>query len=173
MLLVEEKGWTVLEQLSHYYLDKPFLLSMADHVFEAGFIEQISSEIPAIGTVNVLVEPRLNQVFSIDAAVKIKLDGNKVAAIGRGLTSYDAVDTGLFAASPELFDYVEYASKRGSIELSNALSLMANAGNLFAVTPTESTFIDVNTPSDVVHAEMRRQWGQVFNKNWFGSETNL
>jgi len=58
-------------------------------------------------------------------ATKVKLDGDRITAIGKALTSYDAFDTGTFVCRPSLFDALEAACARGDSTLSAGIARLA------------------------------------------------
>ncbi|HUT79392.1 MAG TPA: hypothetical protein VM285_16965, partial [Polyangia bacterium] len=80
----------------------------------------------------------------------------RVADIGRRLENYDAVDMGLFAAGPPLFEAIGIElCALPQDDLSLPLRRIARRGALLAVALGESTWDDVDTPAGLVHAEMR------------------
>ncbi len=53
------------------------------------------------------VDRDLSRVFDIDDATKVKLAGDRVTEIGKGLERYDAVSAGLFVMAPSLVDALD------------------------------------------------------------------
>ena len=136
--------------------DGPFYIGMADHVFDEKLIRAVADKAPGEGGVSALVDPRLDDVFALDSAVKVRLEGAKIVEIGRNLKDFDAVDAGFFVARPELFDALEQAvSIERDADLSDALQLLAAQNQVQAIYAHEGHWDDVDTPSDLIHAEMR------------------
>jgi 3-dehydroquinate synthase len=150
--------------------DGPFLVAMADHVFDAPLVAHLAAETPPADGAVALVDDRLDLVFDLDDAVKVRLGGGRAAriagggrrvtAVGRRLAPFDAVDAGLFAASPALFDALaETLRAQPRADLADAVARLAAAGRLRAVraadVPGAPRWDDVDTPASLVHAEMR------------------
>ena len=105
----------------------PFLLAMSDHLFDNTIVDRlIESSDPDL--LNVAVDRKLESIFDLEDAMKIRTRGNKVIGIGKGLRDYDAIDIGLFVCSLEIFDYLERAKSdiRGSdCSLADGVRMMA------------------------------------------------
>ncbi len=134
--------------------DAPFVLAMADHVFDAPLIEQIAAaRLPPGGVVAVL-DTDLDRVFDLDDAIKVR-GAESPTAFGRALPSCDAIDCGLFLADPALFDALRAASAKGGDDLSHALHRLAREGRVRGLPAGDHGWDDVDTPAGLVHAEMR------------------
>lgn len=134
---------------------EPFFLSMADHVFDRELVELMARAETSPEGVKVLVDTRLESIRDLGEAVKVKLGGEKVAAIGRELRGFDGVDGGLFVASPALFESLQRAADlHDEAELTDALRHMVARGLVEPVVAEGGEWADVDTPADVVHAEM-------------------
>jgi len=164
---VEAPGWeaglaaTLAAAAPH--MDEPFVIAMADHVFDRGLVERVVGAAPAPGEVVALIERDVEQVYDLAAAVKVTLAdepgapgsrGDRITAIG-DLPRYDGIDAGLFAATPALFPALARAGSSGGGSLSEALTEVARAGALRAVWTDGLPWDDVDTPAAAIHAEMR------------------
>jgi 3-dehydroquinate synthase len=136
------------------HVAEPFVIAMADHVFDGRLIERLAGAAPADGEVIALVERDVEQVYDLAAAVKVALDGDRVTAIGP-LARYDGIDAGLFAATPALFPALGRAVAAGRGALADALTEVARAGGLRAAWTDGLAWDDVDTPAAAIHAEMR------------------
>jgi len=86
----------------------------------------------------------------------VRRRGDSVEEIGRGLERFDAVDMGLFAAGPALFEAIERELRSDPRDdLSLPLGRLARGGVVRAVEVREGGWDDVDTPAGLVHAEMR------------------
>jgi len=142
---------------------EPFLLAMADHVFDDELVSTMAAVDPTGAAVTALVDPNLDRVFDLDSAVKVARQGSQITDIGFSIERFDAVDAGLFAANPrELFDALEKAAARDpSADLSDALRELCAADRVPAVeVPDGARWDDVDTPAALIRAEMRlrKQW---------------
>jgi 3-dehydroquinate synthase len=132
---------------------EPFVLAMADHVFDERLVRLMVEEEPPPGGLSVLVDRRLEE-FKGDSAVTVRLDGDRVVDIGRNLRPCDAVDAGLFSATPQLFTALAGAARSGSGELYEGVKVLASAQRVRAVPLDGGRWYDVDLPADLVRAEM-------------------
>jgi 3-dehydroquinate synthase len=139
------------------FIDEPFLLSMGDHIFDHAHISSIVNSKLADGAINLLVDKRISEISNLQSAVKVKLDNKVVTRINRTLESYDAVDMGLFVATPDsIFSLIKKnIEENNSYSLFEAMGVAASLGKLNAVVAESGQWNDVDTPIDVVKAEMR------------------
>jgi len=110
--------------------DTPFALVMADHVFAPTFMHRLREATVAPNEVVVGVDRSSGEAVGVDIddAMKVQLSGDRVEALGKTLTEYDAFDVGAFVAGPALFDAVEKASSNGDSSLAAAVQVMADDG---------------------------------------------
>lgn len=158
--LVEHAGWR--DGLASSLLaarglfDGPFALAMADHVFDPGLVARMVAQAPERDGVVALVEQDSCAVYDVQAAVKLGLAGGRVTSAGRSLPAWDAVDAGLFVATPALFDALAEVVVPGrEVDLTEALDRLARRGRVRAVPTAGLAWDDVDTPPALVHAEAR------------------
>jgi 3-dehydroquinate synthase len=138
------------------FFSGPFLIAMSDHVFDEALIKLMASQEVAEGSVSALVGTNLENIFTLDTAVKVKRQADRVVEIDRNLEVFDAVDAGLFAATPEIFNVLDGIGKDDQeTDLTHGLQQLAGAGKLQAVPFDDCLWDDVDTPADLIHAEMR------------------
>ena len=135
------------------YIRDPFLLLMADHIFEPRTAQALLEEPLMRGEVILAVDPKLDLVFDLDDATKVRREGDRIVDIGKTIPEYDAFDTGMFLCSPALFDTLESAKKEGNCSLSDGMRVLGRAGNLRAFDIGEATWQDVDTPQALAYAE--------------------
>jgi choline kinase len=84
--------------------------------------------------------------LDLDDATKLKLDGDgRIVGIGKSLTDYDAVDTGIFLAGPSLFQALELSlGQGGSGSLSEGVQRLADAGSAFTDDIGDGWWVDVD-----------------------------
>ena len=152
---VEHEGWrdglasSLLAARERF--EGPFLLAMGDHVFDPPLVARAAgADVEPEGVVCV-VDPNPARVYDLEAAVKVRREGDRVGALGRDLDGYDAVDAGLFLATPALFDALE----AGGDDLSDGVHRLAEAGRARALSTGDAAWDDVDTPAALVHAELR------------------
>ncbi len=134
-----EKGNGYSLYLAKDYVDEKFILVMSDHIYEKSFIER------AVNGEGLIVDETPRYV-SIDEATKVKIKEGYVEDIGKNLKEFDAVDTGFFVLTPEIFKSAEkIISEKGKAELSEIIEKAK-----VKVTPVNGFFwTDVDTPEDI------------------------
>jgi choline kinase len=86
-------------------------------------------------------------------ATKVRLRGSRIIAIGKTLTAYDALDTGLFVCAPSLFDALEAARAQGDTTLSGGIRILAARGLMRSFDIGDAIWHDVDTIEDLHSAE--------------------
>jgi 1L-myo-inositol 1-phosphate cytidylyltransferase / CDP-L-myo-inositol myo-inositolphosphotransferase len=131
--------------------DAPFALVMADHVFASTVLRRLRATSVRAGEVVVAVDRSLGRVAGVDPAdaMKVRLSGDRVEAIGKLLPAYDAFDVGAFVCSAAVLDAVEEVAACGDTGLAAAVQLFAGRGMACAL-PLEADewWFDVDTPTD-------------------------
>jgi len=158
-LFIENRDWRKQNGVSLLavagHVGRPFLLTMSDHLFDdATVVRLLDNSDPAV--LNIAVDRKLDSIFDVDDAMKVRTRGDKVTGIGKDLRKYDAIDTGLFVCPLEIFDYLERAksdNSRDDCSLADAVRLMAGDGKVRAIDIGESWWQDVDTPQMLQHAE--------------------
>jgi choline kinase len=149
----KQNGVSVLVAARH--VTSPFLLAMGDHLFDNAIVDVlIRSSDP--GLVNIAVDRKLNSICDLDDAMKVQTRGNRIVAIGKNLRDYDAIDTGLFVCSPEIFDYLERAKSdggRNDCSLADGVRLMAVDAKVRAIDIGDARWHDIDTLRMLRYAE--------------------
>ena len=146
-------GLSVLK--ARQYLADPFLLLMADHLFEPSIAREML-EIPlAQGEIGLAVDRDIcNSLVDMGDVTRVKTEGGKINNIGKGLTDFNGFDTGIFVSTPAVFDALERcAEESGDTSLSGAVRVLAAEGRAKAVDINGHFWIDVDDPAAVRRAE--------------------
>ncbi|HYR21852.1 MAG TPA: NTP transferase domain-containing protein [Chthoniobacterales bacterium] len=134
------------------YLRSPFLLTMGDHLFDPSTVDLIIQKADP-NALNVAVDRKLNAIFDLADAMKVKTNGDRVVAIGKNLTDYDAIDTGLFVCPTEIFDYLERAKRDEDCSLADGVRAMTADGKVRAIDIGDAWWQDIDTPEMLAAAE--------------------
>jgi len=134
-------------------LNQPFLLLMSDHIFEAKTAKALLRQLLANDEVILAVDSKIDRVFDLDDATKVQRKGNYIVGIGKDLSCYDALDTGMFLCSPALFNRLESAKKNGDCSLSDGMRKLAQDWKLRAFDIGDGHWQDVDSPQALAHAE--------------------
>jgi CDP-L-myo-inositol myo-inositolphosphotransferase len=135
--------------------DRPFYLSMCDHIFDPRIGELLARHPPADGGICLAVDKDREGLFDPEDATRVSLDGGHIVEIGKTLEDWQATDTGLFVCTPGLFEGLERAAARGQHGLSDGVRELARAGRALAVDATGLAWLDVDTPEALAEAESR------------------
>ena len=133
-------------------LSTPFLLLMCDHLFDPRLLQRLIAEGTDGGLCYLLVDRRVDRVFDIEDATRVRLEGDAIVGIGKGLDVYDGVDAGIFLCRPVLFDALKEAGASGDGSLTGGIRRLVERGRMRAVDLGEGFWLDVDTPRDVRHA---------------------
>jgi choline kinase len=126
-----------------------YLLMMSDHLFDPAIVTRLIAAPPASLTLAVdrdLASPLLD----MDDATKVAMDeGGRIVGIGKMLARFDAVDTGLFRATPALAE----AIGAGGGSLSEGVQRLADKGEAATLDVTGLSWLDVDDPAALAKAE--------------------
>lgn len=130
-----------------------FALLMGDHVFEPPVLQRMLRLDAGPDESLLAIDARPVSREAADEATKVRREGSRIVAIGKELTDYDALDTGVFVFSPVLFDALERARELGDTTLSGGVRQLAALGLMRGVEIGDATWCDIDTLSDLAAAE--------------------
>ena len=85
----KQNGISVLAAANH--VEPPFLLIMSDHLFDQSILDLLlRTAIP--DQVNLAIDRKLDSIFDLTDAMKVRTCGDRIIAMGKDLPSYDAID---------------------------------------------------------------------------------
>jgi len=149
------------------FIEPNTLLTMADHLYAPAIVRRLNAlDLPddaaALG-----VDRAIKRCFDIDDATKVHTDSGLIADIGKELSTYDALDTGVFRIGPSLVDSLEQIySAQGDCSLSDGVRALARRRLFFACDVGDARWIDVDTPEALVEAEaMLRMFGDSLDRD--------
>ncbi|MDQ6624381.1 MAG: NTP transferase domain-containing protein [Verrucomicrobiota bacterium] len=130
----------------------PFFLTMGDHFFDAAIFETLLAESDC-AQVNLAVDHKIEAIFDLDDAMKVRTESGRVVAISKTLADYNAIDTGAFLCSTEIFSALRRAQRDGDCSLADGIRLLANERKVRAVDIGAAWWQDVDTPAMLARAE--------------------
>ena len=136
---------------------KPFLLTMSDHLFDDAIADHLLDSFDP-DFLNVAIDRKLDSIFDLEDAMKVRVRGERVIDIGKNLRDYNAIDIGLFVCPLEIFDYLELAKSRSGINdcsLADGVRLMAGDDKVRAIEIGNGWWQDVDTPEMLWQAEKK------------------
>jgi choline kinase len=144
--------------------NQPFLLLMSDHIFETKTAKALMQQPLAEDEVILAVDTKLDRIYDLDDATKVRCEGNHVVEIGKHLSRYNALDTGMFLCSPALFSCLESAKENGDCSLSDGMRKLAQQRKLRAFDIGGGHWQDVDSPQALEHIE------RIFDRDFCGKQ---
>ncbi|MCP4933224.1 MAG: NTP transferase domain-containing protein, partial [bacterium] len=116
----KENGFSVLK--AREYLQEPFLLLMADHLFDPAIARELMALPLSDGEIALGVDRNTRNSFvDMEDVTRVKTNGGKILKIGKDLTDFNGFDTGIFKCTPAIFSALECSVKQnGDTTLSAA-----------------------------------------------------
>ena len=156
VVFVENPDWQKQNGISVLAAAKcvapPFFLTMSDHLFDQAIIDLLFRH-AGTDQLNVAIDRKCDSIFDLDDAMKVQTSGDRVVAIGKQLTRYDSIDTGLFVCPGDFFDYLESAKHGGDCSLADGVRAMARDEKVRAIDIGDAWWQDVDTPQMLAAAE--------------------
>lgn len=134
---------------ARHAVDGSFVLAMADHLIDASLVLALTAN--ADGRCRLAVEHCDRTDIRADEATRARVHGSRITDLGKTITDWNALDTGVFWCTPRVFD--ELTPSRRDGEAGTMFASLAHAGHLDAVDVTGHRWIDVDTIEDLVLAE--------------------
>ena len=127
---------------------------MADHVFGDEVMDLAGRTTLEPGHAALLVDFKLDTIFDMDDATKAVVEDGKIVAIDKKLTTFNAVDTGVFVCTDGLLDALQALDEaHGDASLSDGVRHLAASGRMHALDIGDGFWQDVDTPEMMAHAE--------------------
>lgn len=145
------------------WVDGPFLLSMADHIYDASLAAKVARADMSKADLYLCVDRRVDEVYDIDDATKVRTDAGRIVDIGKTLDEYDCIDCGVFAVSTGLVRELERVrAEKGDCSLSDGVQRLAERRRARVVDVGEAFWQDVDTRAARLRAEreLRRMQAQ-------------
>lgn len=160
LTLIYNDQWQKENGLSVYkarpLLKEPFFLLMSDHIFDPSILDLLRQSEIKEDELILAVDNRIQNhpYVNLDDVTRVRVEDGKIRNIGKGLSDYNAFDTGLFLCQPVLFEALEESQSRsGDFTLSGGVRLLAARGQARAVEIGGRFWIDVDDPIAMTRAE--------------------
>jgi len=145
----KENGLSVLK--ARDVLHEPFLLLMADHLFDPDLVRALTAVELGDGEIVLVVDGNTrNPLIDKEDVTRVQLEDDgarkKIRAIGKGLTDFNGFDTGIFLCTPAIFNALAQSiEKDGDTTLSGAVRVVSAEGRANALL-LDGFWIDVDDP---------------------------
>lgn len=136
-------------------IDGDYLLLMSDHLFDPEIVRALSRAPRPAGLRLAVDRDLARPSLDLDDATKVALgDDGRIVSIGKSLERYDAVDTGIFHATPALAVAIREAiAAGGGGGLSEGVQLLADRGAAETMDVAGRFWLDVDDPPSLEMAE--------------------
>jgi choline kinase len=126
-----------------------FALLMGDHLFEPAVLARLLQTCAEPDETLLAVDRRPTTPAIAAEATKVRMSGQRITAIGKDLTRYDALDTGLFVCAPPVFDALDVSRASGDTTLSGGIRQLAARGLMRGVDIGDASWHDIDTMADL------------------------
>ena len=145
-------GLSVLAAREH--IDGPFVMTMADHILCDEMMVLARDYAPVPGGAALLVDYKVETIFDMDDATKVLEREGRIASIGKALTEFNCIDTGVFVCTTALLEAIdEVYQATGDASLSDGVQALASKGLMHTVDIGDGFWQDIDTPEMLAHAE--------------------
>jgi len=139
-----------------------FALLMSDHLFDPTILRDLAAQASDEGGVTLAVDRRLsNPLVNLDDVTQVDVGSDgKIRRIGKQIGRYNAFDTGLFMASPALFEAIRQdVAAGGSGGISGGMQILAGQGLASTYDIGDRFWLDVDDAIAFEHAEREQTRG--------------
>jgi len=137
-------------------LGAEFILLMSDHLFDPAILRGMIAADRGTSALTLAADHAIgNPLLDLDDATKIELgEDGRIRRIGKTLPEYDAVDTGIFIATPELLEALRASLAAGGAgSLSEGVQALADSGRAFTWDIEGRWWLDVDDEAAFAKAE--------------------
>ena len=155
---VQNDSWTqgnaisVLKAKDHF--KESFVLLMADHNYDHRILNELLKIKIEKDECILCVDKNPGDHLNIDDATKVQTIDHRIKAIGKDLSDYDCIDTGIFICNPVIFEVLEQSISKGDEGLSGGIKILAQRHKMRCMPLEDNFWIDVDDKTDRKNAEM-------------------
>ena len=150
-----EKGNGISVLKARDFIKEPFVLLMADHLFNYSILDGLKREQISDDEIILAVDHNIesNKLVDIDDVTKVLVEDNKITAIGKNISNYNAYDTGIFLCSSALFPAIIKSLSKGDSSLSGGIRILSGLGYVKSFDIHDKYWIDVDDEKAFKKAE--------------------
>ena len=139
---------------------EPFVLCMGDHIMRQDYISRFLDKVSHQETLGVDFKPGSHHI--LEEAMKVCVDGDGlISDIGKELTQWDGIDTGVFLITETFINAAGELRKKSGIdtEISEVIRFMLDRGQDFVTCDTTGPFwADIDTAEDIQLVSSAGRW---------------
>ena len=154
---VQNDQWTkgnaisVLKARDHF--KESFVLLMADHNYDHRILNELLKTKIGKDECILCVDKSPGDHLNIDDATKVRTVDHRIEAIGKDLSDYNCIDTGIFICNPVIFDALDQSISKGDDGLSGGIKILAQRHKMRSMPLGDNFWIDVDDKTDKQNAE--------------------
>ena len=154
---VQNDQWTkgnaisVLKARDHF--KESFVLLMADHNYDHRILNELLKTKIGKDECILCVDKSPGDHLNIDDATKVRTVDHRIEAIGKDLSDYNCIDTGIFICNPVIFDALDQSISKGDEGLSGGIKILAQRHKMRSMPLGDNFWIDVDDKTDKQNAE--------------------
>jgi choline kinase/phosphatidylglycerophosphate synthase len=139
----KENGFSVLK--AQDVMEEPFLLLMADHLFDPAVIRLLLEQTLNEGEILLAVDTdKNNPLIDMEDVTKVRIKDGYILNIGKTIDDFNGFDTGFFLCTPAIFKALERACKiHNDTTLSAAIRVLAENKRAKSI-QTNEFWIDID-----------------------------
>lgn len=140
-------GTSMLAAMPHLQ-GSPALVLMADHLVFAGTLRRFLAERGTQNQTTMAIDFKTTLLSDPDDATKVAVSGDRITAVNKALTQFQAYDTGISICCADYFELLVQAAQNqgGACAHSDGMRQLASRGRLFAWDIGDDRWEDVDTP---------------------------
>ncbi len=155
---VQNDQWTrgnaisILKARDHF--KESFVLLMTDHNYDRRILDQLLKTKIGKDECILCVDRNPKDHLNIDDATKVRTVDHRIETIGKDLTDYNCIDTGIFICNPVIFDVLEQSISKGDEGLSGGIKILAQRHKMRYMLLGDNFWIDIDDKTDRKNAEL-------------------
>jgi len=146
-------GVSVLSALPEIENDE-FVLTMADHILSDEMMQLAANHNPPSNGATLLVDFKIDTIFDMDDATKVYQENDLVVRIGKMISDYNCIDTGVFVCTKGLTDFIKTVyNEKGDASLSDGVQALSARKKMAVLDIKDAFWQDIDTPEMLQYAE--------------------
>ena len=135
-------GISVLKAREFFH--ESFILLMSDHIFDYKILNELRKATLQQDECILCVDGKIHKYLDLEDATKVNTTDGLILDIGKELTDYNGIDTGIFLCTPTIFDALDESIANGNESLSGGIDILTNKGKMKALDVSDKYWIDVD-----------------------------
>lgn len=132
------------------FIRERFVLAMADHLVDPA-LYRAAARCDSLG---LCIDRTPSLICQQNDATRVWVEKNSVQKIGKDLSEWNALDTGVFSLTPQVCDTLRGLSTHGRFTITQAMrTLIARGHTIQALDVSQRFWADIDTPEDLHEVE--------------------